>query len=484
MADLITGNQNQATAVDDTASSRSKKLRSRHITMITLGGIIGASLFVGSGNVVRSVGPAAVVSYLIGGLLVFLVMRMLGEMAAARPAIGSFMEYARAGLGEWAGYLVGWLYWYYWLGVIAFETVVGGSTLHGWFPAVPQWAFSVALLLFFTATNLFSARSFGEIEYWLAGIKVATIVVFLAVGTLFAFGLWPKAHFAIPNLWTHGGFTPNGWWPVLSGVAIVVCSYFGTEIAVMAAAESDDPAKGIRKAVTAVIWRILLFFVGAVLLIATVVPWNELPDPDKEGPFAHAFTLFGLPGAGLVMSAVVLTAACSVLNSGLYSAGRMFSALAEQGLAPRLVARKGKSGAPTVAVLTSTVGGFVAVVVNFLAPDAGILDFILNSAGIVALFVYAFITFTQLRTRNRMTPEERARLKLRMWFHPWLGILAVTAIVVIIVVMLVTDDKARTQVYTSVLSLVVIAVFWPLVRRSLHRRKTSEAAPAPAGQES
>ncbi|MFF0145708.1 gamma-aminobutyrate:proton symporter (AAT family) [Amycolatopsis sulphurea] len=454
----------------DSPAGGGKKLRSRHITMIALGGIIGASLFVGSGNVVRSVGPAAVVSYLLGGLLVFLAMRMLGEMAAARPAIGSFMEYARAGLGDWAGYLVGWLYWYYWIGVIAFESVVGGSVLNGWFPAVPQWVFSVVLLLVFTTTNLVSARSFGEVEYWLAGIKVAAIVVFLSVGTLFAFGLWPKAHFALPNLWAHGGFAPSGWWPVLSGVAIVIFSYFGTEIAVMAAAESEDPARGVRQAVSTVIWRILLFFVGGVLLIVTIVPWNELPDPQQEGPFAHAFALFGLPGAGLVMNAVVLTAACSVLNSGLYSAGRMFSALAEQGLAPRFVARKSKAGVPAVAVLASTIGGYVAVVVNFVAPDSGIFDFVMNSAGLVALFVYTFIACTQMRMRQKMTPEQRAGLKLRMWLHPWLGILTVTGVVAIVAVMLLTDDDARTQVWTSIVSLAVIAAFWPLVRRHLRRR--------------
>ncbi|RJQ82119.1 amino acid permease [Amycolatopsis panacis] len=464
----------QSTGNPDTGSDSpaggGKKLRSRHITMIALGGIIGASLFVGSGNVVRSVGPAAVVSYLLGGLLVFLAMRMLGEMAAARPAIGSFMEYARAGLGDWAGYLVGWLYWYYWIGVIAFESVVGGSVLDSWFPAVPQWVFSVVLLLVFTTTNLVSARSFGEVEYWLAGIKVAAIVVFLSVGALFAFGLWPKAHFALPNLWTHGGFAPNGWWPVLSGVAIVIFSYFGTEIAVMAAAESEDPARGVRQAVSTVIWRILLFFVGGVLLIVTIVPWNELPDPKREGPFAHAFALFGLPGAGLVMNAVVLTAACSVLNSGLYSASRMFSALAEQGLAPRFVARESKAGVPAVAVLASTIGGYVAVVVNFVAPGSGIFDFIMNSAGLVALFVYTFIACTQMRMRHKMTPEQRAGLKPRMWLHPWLGILTVAGVVAIVAVMLLTDDDARTQVWTSIVSLAVIAAFWPLVRRQLRRR--------------
>ncbi|WP_252575536.1 amino acid permease [Pseudarthrobacter cellobiosi] len=454
-----------------------KKLRSRHITMITLGGIIGASLFVGSGNIVRAVGPAAVLSYLIGGLLVLLTMRMLGEMAAARPTVGSFMEYARVGLGEWAGYLVGWLYWYFWVGVIAFEAVVGGAILTGWFPEVPQWLFSVVLMLIFTTTNLVSARSFGEVEFWLASIKVVAIIVFLGIGTLFALGLWPNATFSVPNLWTHGGFAPNGLWPVISGVAIVIFSYFGTEIAVMAAAESENPAKGIRQSTITVVWRILLFFVGGVLLIVTIVPWNELPKPKEEAPFAHIFGLFGLPGASLIMSAVILTAVCSVLNSGLYSAARMFSSLAEQGLAPRIVARKSKAGVPFVAVLASTIGGYAAVLVNFLAPDSGIFDFIMNSAGLVALFVYAFIAVTQMRLRQKMTPEEVTNLKLKMWLHPWLGILTVVGVAGIVVVMLFTDDASRAQVWMSLISVAVLAVFWPLVRRGLKGRD----APAPGG---
>ena len=163
---------------------QAKKLRSRHVTMITLGGIIGASLFVGSGNVIRAVGPAAVLSYLIGGLLVFLAMRMLGEMAASRPAIGSFMEYARVGLGNWAAYLVGWLYWYFWVGVLAYEAVLGGETMASWFPAVPSWAWSLILIGIFVGTNIISVRAFGEVEFWLASVKVLAIVVFLGAGLL------------------------------------------------------------------------------------------------------------------------------------------------------------------------------------------------------------------------------------------------------------------------------------------------------------
>ncbi|MDN6461070.1 MAG: amino acid permease, partial [Corynebacterium flavescens] len=283
-----------------------KKLASRHVTMITLGGIIGASLFVGSGNIIRNIGPAAILSYLLGGLLVFFAMRMLGEMAAARPSIGSFMEYARVGLGDWAAYLVGWLYWYFWVGVLAYEAVLGGETLPHWFSFLPSWAWSMILLLIFISTNAISVRTFGEIEFWLASIKVIAIVVFLVAGTLFAFGLWPNAEISVSNLWDHGGFAPNGVTVALTGVAIVIFSYFGTEIAVMAAAESEDPAKGINQATNTIIWRILLFFVGAVTVIVAVVPWNELPDPTSvaTAPFTYVFSLLGLPGAAMIMQLV------------------------------------------------------------------------------------------------------------------------------------------------------------------------------------
>ncbi len=464
-----------AQVVPGKGGGKSKKLASRHITMITLGGIIGASLFVGSGNVIRSVGPAALVSYLIGGVLVFLAMRMLGEMAAARPTTGSFMEYARVGLGDWAAYFVGWLYWYFWVGVIAFEAVVSGAILHGWMPGIPEWVFSIAMMLIFTITNVVSVRSFGEVEFWLASIKVVAIVVFLGVGVLFAFGLWPGASFSLPNLWEHGGFAPNGVWPVIAGVAIVIFSYFGTEIAVMAAAESENPAKGVRQATTTVVWRILLFFVGAVFLIVVIVPWNQLPDPQVEGPFVHVFTLYGIPAAGAIMSAVTLTAVCSVLNSGLYSAARMFAALAEQGYAPAIVAKRSRNGVPIAAVIASTLGGYAAVIVNFAAPESGIFDFIMNSAGLVALFVYAFIAATQIRMRQRMTTEEVAGLELKMWLHPWLGILVILAVIGIVVIMVVSGDGTRTQVWTSLISVAVLAVFWPAVRRRLARVRAAKA---------
>jgi GABA permease len=248
----------------------------------------------------------------------------------------------------------------------------------------------------------------------------------------------------------------------------VIFSYFGTEIAVMAAAESVDPAKGVRQATSTVIWRILLFFVGGVLIIATVVPWNALPDPKESAPFAYIFGLFGLPGAQAFMTAVILTAVCSVLNSGLYSAARMFAALADDGFAPGVVAKRAR-GVPYVAVLASTLGGYAAVAVNYVAPETGIFDFIMNSAGLVALFVYAFIALTQMRLRNAMTAEQQDALKLKMWLHPWPAILVIVAVIGVVVVMLFSE-AGRVQVWTSVISLAVLIVFWPLAKRSVAKR--------------
>ncbi|MDO4916049.1 MAG: amino acid permease [Rothia sp. (in: high G+C Gram-positive bacteria)] len=462
-------------AVESHNAEAPKKLRNRHVTMITLGGIIGSSLFVGSGNVIREVGPASIISYLIGGLLVFLAMRMLGEMAAARPAIGSFMEYARVGLGNWAAYLVGWLYWYFWVGVLAYEAVLGGATLHGWFSAIPAWVGSIGLLTIFVLTNLVSVRAFGEVEFWLASIKVISIVVFLVTGALFVLGLWPNGSFHVDNLWTHGGFAPNGVSVALTGVALVIFSYFGTEIAVMAAAESENPAKGVRQATSTIIWRILLFFVGAVAIIVMVIPWNELPKPTDVtvAPFTLVFEKLGVPGAAIVMQLVIFTAVISVLNSGLYSASRMLSALANEGFAPKIVAKKTRNGVPALALIASTLGGVVATIVNFAAPDSGVFDFIMNSAGLVALFVYVFIALTQMNLRRTMSADEVRGLNLKMWLTPWSNILLIIGIAFVFVVMLFSES-GRTQVYTSLIATVVLIVLWPLAKKGVEKKQAEK----------
>ncbi|MFI0470281.1 MULTISPECIES: amino acid permease [Saccharopolyspora] len=444
---------------DDIGLRRS--LKNRHLQMIALGGIIGASLFIGSGAVISTVGPAAVLSYALGGLIVVLVMRMLGEMATAAPTLGSFMEYARSSLGNWAGFTIGWLYWYYWVGVVAFEAVVGAELLNPLVPVVPQWVISLVLMLLLTATNLVSVRSFGETEFWLASIKVITIVIFLVCGTIFVLGLWPGAEFSVGNI-ALDGFVAKGGFAVLHGVVIVVFSYFGTEIVTIVSAESKEPEKAVAKATKAVVWRVLLFYVGSVTLLVMITPWQEIPS--ESSPYAAAFARFGLPAAEVVVNVVVFTAVISVLNSGLYTASRMLFALQRRSFAPSWVRDINRRGVPWKAILLSTLVGYVAVAASYVSPDT-IFYFIINSAGAVALFIYGMIAASQLRMRRRLEREAPERLKLKMWLFPYLT-WATLVVIVAVVVTMGAIEEVRSQLTLSLISLAAILLIYVLfVRR-------------------
>ena len=320
-----------------------KGLKQRHLTMIAIGGVIGAGLFVGSGVVINSTGPAAFLSYLVTGVLIVLVMRMLGEMATANPSTGSFADYARKALGGWAGFSVAWLYWYFWVIVVGFEAVAGAEILRFWVDA-PLWLLSLILMSLMTATNLFSVGSYGEFEYWFAGIKVFAIIAFLVLGTLFVLGLWPDQRMDFSNVTSHGGFLPNGVGAIFSSIVIVVFSMVGAEIATVAAAESHDPEKAIAKATQSVIVRIATFFVGSMILLVIIVPWNDT----KLGasPYVTAFDRMGIPAADHIMNAVVLTAVLSCLNSGLYTASRMLFVLAARREAPMRLITVNSRGVP------------------------------------------------------------------------------------------------------------------------------------------
>jgi GABA permease len=422
-------------------------LKQRHLTMIAIGGVIGAGLFVGSGVVINETGPAAFLSYALAGVLIVMVMRMLGEMASADPATGSFSRYARKALGGWAGFSAAWLYWYFWVIVIGFEAVAGAKVLTFWFDA-PLWLLSLVLMTLMTATNLFSVSSFGEFEFWFAGIKVAMIAVFLGLGTIFVLGLWPDKAMDFSNLTSHGGFLPKGGISIFAAIVVVIFSMVGAEIATIAAAESDNPKRAITRATNSVVARILVFFVGSAFLLAVILPWNST----KLGasPFVTAFTVMGIPYADDIMNAVVLTAVLSCLNSGLYTASRMLFVLSARREAPLLLTRVNARGVPVAAIVTSTVVGFLCVIAAAVSPDTVFL-FLLNSSGAIILFVYLLIAISQLVLRHRTPPE---KLVVKMWLHPVLSIATIIAIVAVLVQMYV-DKDVRPQL---ILSLLVWAV--------------------------
>jgi GABA permease len=423
-------------------------LSQRQLSMIAIGGVIGAGLFVGSGVVIRDTGPAAFLTYALCGLLIVLVMRMLGEMAAANPSTGSFADYAANALGDWAGFSVAWLYWYFWVIVVGFEAVAGGKVLNYWFHA-PLWLLSLCLMLLMTATNLFSVTSFGEFEFWFAGIKVATIMVFLGVGTVFVLGFLPGHNADFSNLTSHGGFFPKGVGAVFAAIVVVIFSMVGAEIVTVAAAESRDPELAVQRATRSVVVRIGIFFVGSVFLLVVILPWNSVEL--GASPYVAALKHMGLPGADQVMNAVVLTAVLSCLNSGLYTASRMLFVLADRREAPAQLIKLSRRGVPYIAILCSSAIGFLSVIMAWVAPGTVFL-FLLNSSGAIILFVYWLIALSQIILRRR-TPAEKLRVK--MWFFPVLSIVTLAGITAVLVQM-TFDRSARSQLWLSLLSWVVV----------------------------
>ncbi|GEN35716.1 amino acid permease [Aneurinibacillus danicus] len=430
-----------------------KQLKTRHLTMISLGGIIGAGLFVGSGAVINQTGPGAVVSYAVAGLLIVLVMRMLGEMAIQNPDSGSFATYAHQALGPWAGFTIGWLYWFFWVVVIAIEATAGGAIMNGWIPDVPIWAWSLILTFLLTLTNVYSVRSFGEFEYWFAMIKVVAIILFILLGAAIIFGFVPGiASPGLSNLFGHGGFMPKGVGAIFVGIVTVVFSFFGAEIAAVAAGESENPEKSVIIAIRSVVWRILIFFIGSVAVLVTLLPWNagEL----LKSPYVTMLDMVGIPGAAEVMNVVVLVAVLSCLNSALYTNSRMLYSLAKKGSAPRALTKISKSGVPVRAVWASTIFAYVCAIFNFISPDKLFL-FLVNASGAIALLVYLAIAVSHLKLRKKAERENPKALTFKMWMFPYLTYATILAMVAILIGMAFIPDM-RSQFYLSMLLAVAV----------------------------
>lgn len=452
-------------------------LKNRHLSMIAIGGVIGAGLFVGSSSGIATAGPGILLSYALVGTLVVLVMRMLGEMSAANPTSGSFSAHADRALGPWAGFSIGWLYWFFWVVVLAVEATAGAKILEGWIPAVPQWGWALIVMVVLTATNLASVGSYGEFEFWFAGIKVVAIAAFIVVGGLAVFGVLPGVdsdRAGLGNLTEHGGFLPHGAGAVLTGVLLVVFSFMGSEIPTLAAGESEDPQRAVTKATNSIIWRIAVFYLGSIFVVVALLPWDSQSIVD-QGSYVAALDSLGIPNAGEIMNFIVLTSVLSCLNSGLYTASRMAFSLGRRGDAPKAFARTTRRRVPQAAILSSVVFGFVAVFFNYKFPDTVFL-FLLNSSGAVALFVWLAICFSQLRLRKIIQAEAPEKLVVRMWLYPYLTWAAAAVIVFVLGYMLTdTEHDGRSTVLLSLLVAALVVVV-ALVKQRITATRTAGAA--------
>ncbi|MGD9483022.1 amino acid permease [Streptomyces sp. TRM70308] len=450
----------------DTPGALSHGLKQRHLSMIALGGVIGAGLFVGSGAGIAAAGPAIVVAFAASGLLVMLVMRMLGEMSAAYPSSGSFSVHAERAIGPWAGFTAGWIFWTLLCVAVAAEAIGAAEIMTGWLPGTEPWMWVALFMAVFCGTNLASVRNFGEYEFWFAALKVFAIVAFLLLGVAAIAGVLPGTDApGTANLTGNGGFLPTGAEGLVVGLLASVFAYGGLETVTIAAAESKDPVRGVAKAVRTAMWRIAVFYVGSMAVIVTLIPWDD--SSVLSGPYAAVLDHIGVPAAAQVMNVVVLVALLSAMNANIYGASRMAYSLVRRGEGPAALG-KVSGGVPRRAVVASSAFGFVAVILSLVWPDT-VFFWLLNTVGAAVLVVWGFIAASQLRSRRTLEREAPEKLVVRMWGFPVLTWLAIAGIGVIFVLML-RDGSTRQQLFATgglTLALAVVGV----VRQRLAARR-------------
>ena len=458
-----------------------KSLSNRQVKMIAIGGAIGVGLFLGAGGKLAADGPGLILSYAVCGVAAFFVMRALGELVLHRPTAGSFVTYAREFIGPWAGFASGWLYWLNWAMTGVAETTAVGIYVHRWLPGVPQWVTALAALVFLLLVNLLSVRLFGELEFWFSVVKVLAIVTFLFVGlglVLTGAGVGHE-HAGPANLTAHGGLLPHGLPVVLMSMQAVVFAYSGIEMVGIAAGETHDPRRVLPRAINGVIWRIGLFYVGSVVLLVMVLPWTSYGA--GESPFVTVFSRLGVPGAADIMNAVVLTAALSSCNSGLYATGRIMRALSCRGEAPGFVGRMNGRHVPYGGILATAVVLTLGVVLNYAVPKMAFdIATSLSSLGVVG--VWATLVYCQLRLRAAALRGEIPRPAFRMPGAPVTNWLTLAFLAVVVALMAFAGTPDRIAFWCLPAMAVAVFTGWRVVRRRLGlTRETGRVLRRPAG---
>jgi AAT family amino acid transporter len=442
-----------------------RRLSNRHVQMIALGGAIGTGLFYGSATSIGMAGPSITLGYLLGGAVIFLIMRALGEMSVHTPVSGAFSHYAFKNWGPFAGFFSGWNYWFTYIVVSMAELAVVGIYVNYWMPGVPTWVSAAIFLVLITAVNLVNVRAYGEFEFWFAIIKVVAIIAMIGLGAkIVMFGAGNGGQpTGISNLWAHGGYFPHGVWGMLTALVIVMFSFGGVELVGITAGEVDDPRRTIPKAINQVVYRILIFYVAAIFVILCIFPWNQVGSVGS--PFVVIFERIGIAGAATLLNGVVLTAALSAYNSGLYSNGRMLYNLALQGNAPRYLSKLNKGGSPAAGVLTSSAVTALVVVLNLAFPGKVFL-YLISVATIAAIFNWAMVVITQMKFRRRIGPAGVAELEFRMPFFPATNYVVLAFLAGVVVLMGFLPDF-RYALY--------VGPVWVAALYAAYRIKTSAA---------
>lgn len=445
-----------------------RHLRVRHIRLMALGSTIGVGLFLGSATAIQLAGPSILLGYLIAGIVAFIVLRALGEMAVHEPVAGSFAHYANEYVGPLAGYLVGWGYWMYWVVVGVAEVTAVGIYMGMWFPDIPQWVWALSSLALMGSINFIAVKVFGEFEFWFALIKIVAIVAMIAMGgAVIFFGLANGGTpLGISNLWSHGGFFPNGLSGFLLSLQMVVFAYVGVEMIGLSAGEAENPKKTIPMAIDSLAWRILIFYGGALFVILAIFPWNEVGN--QGSPFVAMFERIGLREAAGIINFVVITAALSSCNAGIFSGGRLLYGLSLNGYAPKKLGQISPKGVPSKAVLLTVCIPMIGVLLNYFVPEKA-FQWATAVVTYIGLFVWVSILVTQLKFRRTLSTAVKETLTYRSICWPYASWAALIFIGFVFVLMGL-NEETRIGVYVGPPILaILIAIFYLC---GLHRRQS------------
>ena len=448
-----------------------RQLTPRHITFMALGMCIGAGLFLGSASTIKLAGPSVLFAYVFGGAMIFIIMRALGEMAAHEPVAGSFSAYAHKYLGPFAGYLTGWNYWVLMMGVGIAESTAVGIYMKDWFPELPQWIWAFTSVAMIGGLNLMAVKVYGELEFWFALIKVLTVVLMILGGVGIIWLGWGNGGHPVglSNLWSHGGWFPNGVTGMVLALPVLVFSFGGIETIGMAAAEAAHPERTIPRAVNSVIWRILIFYIGSLFVIMAIYPWDELGT--QGSPFVSTFAKLGISQAAGVINFVVITAALSSFNSTTFSGSRMLHSLASKGQAPVAMGRLNASGVPVRGVLVTIGFLLLGVLLNYLVPER-IFGMIMSILAFNTVWTWGTVLVAHWRFRRQQA--EPLPFRLRVW--PASSVVAL-AFLAFVLVMLGYSPDTRVALYVGVGWVVLLALaYWGF---GIDRRMRATLATAP-----
>ncbi|WP_285769507.1 amino acid permease [Peribacillus sp. SI8-4] len=431
--------------MEKTHQDLKKGLLPRHVQFMALAGMIGTGIFKGSSDTLNMAGPSVVIAYLIGGLLLFIVMAALGEMATAFPNL-NVQHLINKAFGFRLSFIVGWLYWFNWIIVIIVEIVAAGSFLQYWFPSVPLWLTSILCASVVIGINLFQVKHYGELEFWFAGIKIITLVAFIVLGALILLEIIPGSA-SFSNYTEHGGFFPKGFGGIVGALLVVMFSYGGAELIGIAVTETKDSQRVIPKIIKGTVLRVMLFYILPILIICGVIPWNQVSN--EVSPFVQVFSISGLPGAADIMNFVLLTAVLSAANSGIYATSRTLFSLSQNGEAPRFFIRTTKKGIPINGILLTTICILAGVFLSYLYPDL-ILSYLMAIPGFTVLLLWISICAAQLKLRKHYTSNHGFRV---IW-HPYTTMVAIIALSAIFLAFIFNGDN----IIGSIICLVTLSV--------------------------